>query len=510
MAKQIYSNFMGGLSHHDKNAPENTYYQGRDIDPYVNDGYLGIGRALYEVTLEGATPDIISQGIVDMAVDGVNAYLLGSNDHIYHIERLIGYTWDADFDGASHYYYDITGTGVHGEELAIYSISGTKYLLYAYNTSTAGDIGTYNLTDTFDPDYMSTTPTGHAALQNAPHPMEEWKSYLWIGNGRYVARFDGPNATIDPTKLDLGPDWEVTSLFSTQNYIGICAWKKNSGGTFYRTVSRIFMWDGTSDTWNYYIPCVDNQILSAYNLNGVVYLWTVPTSSGYLNLNYLSDKGVKLITQIEYTSDYPAEGDRSSSSAMIRNGRDAFGDRLFFIIKGNVFSYGRENPNEPMALTTLASLAQTNTVLREAHAGALKICYHGTIMSSTELESDHKVRFIASGSASTHAVYRANYKDFGQDIQINYVKLYFKPLASGDSVTPTLEVDYGTSVTLKASKGTANSVASWAADGAITSKKFVPPQGKQKCHTFRPVLKSWTGDVNISKIVVDFSFINDN
>jgi len=116
---------------------------------------------------------------------------------------------------------------------------------------------------------------------------------------------------------------------------------------------------------------------------------------------------------------------------------------------------------------------------------------------------------IFGNATSTTAVYRGNYTDFGQDVQVNYVKLYFKPLASGDSVTVSLETDYGNSVTLKAAKGAANSTASYALDGAVTSKKFVPPQGKQKCHAFRPVLTNWTGEVEISKIIVDYSFIND-
>jgi hypothetical protein len=121
--------------------------------------------------------------------------------------------------------------------------------------------------------------------------------------------------------------------------------------------------------------------------------------------------------------------------------------------------------------------------------------------------SHHYIKYAdiyprATAGANT-ALYKAGYTDFGQKIKINYVKFYFKPLVSGDSITVGLDVDYGTAKTL--GKGTGN--ISYTVDGVITSKKF-SNLGFQ-CHAFRPVITWATGAVAISKIVVDYSFISD-
>ena len=99
---------------------------------------------------------------------------------------------------------------------------------------------------------------------------------------------------------------------------------------------------------------------------------------------------------------------------------------------------------------------------------------------------------------STRAEYKGNYFDAGQKIRINYVKFYHKPLVSSDSVTVTIDTDYGTSNTL----GTIT----YSADGAVTEKKFYKGI---ICHSFRPTI-SWTaGGVAFSKIVMDYDFISD-
>jgi len=170
-------------------------------------------------------------------------------------------------------------------------------------------------------------------------------------------------------------------------------------------------------------------------------------------------------------------------------------------------SYGKEQEGQPMALTIVNAKAGAFNSADNPHL--LKSAFWGRFYVGMDNAADSKYYLYKNEGNTADATYRGNYKDFGQDVQVNYVKLYFKALASGDSITPTLDVDYGTSVTLKAIKGTANSVASYTADGAITSKKFVPPRGKQKCHAFRPVIATWAGAVSVSKIVIDFSYIND-
>jgi hypothetical protein len=106
-----------------------------------------------------------------------------------------------------------------------------------------------------------------------------------------------------------------------------------------------------------------------------------------------------------------------------------------------------------------------------------------------------------TGYGNNTATYKAGYTDFGQKVRINYMKVYFKPLVSGDSITVGLDTNYGTSIPLGNS-----GVVSFATDGAVTSKRF---DVKPMCHAYRPTISWVSGNVAISKIVIDYDFVDD-
>jgi len=497
--KKIYSDFLGGLSYYDRNAPTNQYYEGREIDPHRGAGYLRPGWELETVTKSDDSPQIIDGLINDICIDQTtnDAYFCDDN-HLYHMTSVISETWDSDFDGSSHYYYAITGANAV-YKLAIYAISGTNYLLYAWrDTGTKGDVGIYNLADTFNDDYLSTdVGSGAAALQDAPIDMLEWKTYMFIGHGRYVGRFDGPNDTWNATKLDLGQGWEVTKLFPTQSYLGICAWKKHSSGGSYRTESRVFFWDGTSDSFNYWVPIGDNKISTAFNKDGQILLFTYGRDLA-ATLREMTQTGADKIRKLKT----PISGTVTNFTAPGQNAVDNFGNRVIFGTEHLVWSYGQEERGHPMAITIPWGVAYADN----SAIGAVKtVFYNKVFISYSYINGGSKYYLLKARTGnSPRATYKGIYTDLGQKARVNYVKFYFKPLESGDSVTPTLNVDYGTSVTLTDPNG--NTTISYANDGAITSKKFWV---KKDCHAFRPEI-SWTsGGVAFSKIVIDYDFIND-
>ena len=500
--KAIYSEFLGGLSYYDRNAPANTYNEGREIDPHRGGGYLQPGWDLATVTKSDDTPAIIVKPIVDICVDenSDDCYFIDSTDKIYRMTSLVSEGFDADFDGTSHYYYDIP-SATAGESLAIYGISGTNYLLYAYNTSTAGDVGTATLggTATFNPDYLSTdVGTGNAALQKAPHPMMEWKSYLYIGNGRYVGRFDGANDVWDATKLDLGAGWEVTALFPTENYVGVCAWKTNSAGSGYRTEARVYFWDGISALPTYWKPVADNEIKAAFNNNGEILLATYGRDLA-ITLRKLTDFGTEKIRKLK-TSIAGTSTSFNPTTVGSRFGMESFGNRVLFGSRYLIWSYGAEEEGQPKAIT----IPWGQTAVASSEISVIKTVLYNKVYIAYSDHTNSKYYILkASAGNSTRATYRGNYTDMGQNIRVNYIKLYFKPLVASDSVTVTLDTDYGTSNTPQQNAG----VISHTLDGAITSKKF--DLGGIECHSFRPVIDWTVGGVAFSKIVVDYDFVED-
>lgn len=86
--------------------------------------------------------------------------------------------------------------------------------LYAfYNTTSAGDIAKMPLsTEVIDPDWGSSTPTGFAALQKAPHPSCAKEDIILFGNGQYAGVYIGGTNTLYPTKLNFQAGNEVADV----------------------------------------------------------------------------------------------------------------------------------------------------------------------------------------------------------------------------------------------------------------------------------------------------------
>jgi hypothetical protein len=488
--KHIISNFMGGLSSSDKNAPENTYYEGREVDIYRDPGYLKPGYDLTVITSSTSNPQIIDAMIVDIVFYQNKGYLISSNGKVYEIH--VGTNgFNSDFYD-SGYDYDIPGTGiVNGYKVAIYDIGGSPYLLFAHTDYSAGDVGTYNLSDTFNPDYLSTDiATGAGALEIAPIDMMEWKSLMYISHGQYVGRLNGADEAWDRHKLDLGDGWQITKLFPAEHFVGICAWRKNITGDIYRTESRIFFWDGSSEDWSYWKPITANKILTAMNKDGEVLIFAKDGQG--TTLRRLTDFGTDIIKRLKFSLTGSYTG--TIYPVVRQNALDVYRNRVLFGAGSLVGSYGEEEEGQPNAIT----LPYGRVYNSYGSIGVIKNVFASKVYYGYYDGTNYHLLRTGSDS-STHAKYRANYVDLGQKAQINYVKFYFKPLSSGDTADVKLDINNGTTVDL----GTI----SYAGDGEITSKAF-----KHKhpfCHAFRPTIEWNGGGMAVSKIVIDYSIIGD-
>ena len=497
--KIVFDNFLGGLSGTDRNAPANTYAEGREVDPHRDLGYLTPGYIATKVAADNDNPQIIKGLIRDICVDPAtdDAYFIDGTN-LYHMTDMDGTeAFNNNFDGSSHYYKAITNASTSDNcALAIYPISTTNYLFYAYQTASAGDIGRYDLSSTFDDDYMSTVPSGAAALQKAPHPILEYKTYLFIGNGRYIAKFDGQtgaNGTLTAQALDFPQGWEVTALFPTKNYLGICAWRKQTVGTDIRTNAVIWLWDLVSSDANQIIPVEDNYISAAINQDGIVYLIGWGREPGTVIRQLTDNGGIKLKSLVHNIS-----GTSYNFQPPTYNSIDVYQNRIIFGTNapyGEIFSYGRANINEPYALTMPwggGGTPASSSAIRAVKTVMRNKVYTG----STDATNYYLNKYYTGGS--TNATYKANYYEPPQKVRINYIVFQFKPLVSGDSVTVSLDTDYGTSNSL----GTIT----YSGDGAITSKRF--DCSWITCRSFRPVIQWSAGAIAFSKIIIDFDYLD--
>lgn len=175
-------------------------------------------------------------------------------------------------------------TGEDGEDVLHYK--GALYYSYNHSGST-GDVGKFDLSSTFDDDFMSTT-TGGAALQDAPHQMiMGGDDVMYIANGIYISKYNGTTFTEDA--LDFWDDSEVSSITWNHNRVIAAVNRPNLSGTN-ANQSAVYTWTGYDDSWEGDPIEVNGRIGALFTKNGITYIWyesfkgsSVRNTFGYLS-----------------------------------------------------------------------------------------------------------------------------------------------------------------------------------------------------------------------------------
>ena len=497
MAKHIIDNL--GLNGIIPNSDRvgGSYSDVRDVNPFTNPGYITPGWAESVIANSG---DGVLRGLITDALimpSSTDSYAVDGN-YLYKLTP-----WADAFVNTSAFPHSISAGGASAAyDLFSYHLSGSSRLFYIGQN----DIGMYDYNATFDEDWGSTVPSGAGDLQTAPHPKIEFNGYYYIGNGRYLAKLDGgvSSATIDLDALDLGYGWEITSLFKTQNYIGVCAWIKGND-TYNKTECAVFLYDGVSITYTSKIPIEAHKIISSINNNGEVILITSGgTDRTFVSsVRRLTNDGSKTIFKLRFNQ----LGTNVNYSMTKENAIESFDNGVVVGVNGtnaknSILYYG--SPSENFNPILSFPFSDSTTPSAAGEIGFLGKLTEGVLYSSFRDDGIYKwSKYVTN--YSTNAYWKGVYKDLGQRVRINYIKFYYKPLVASDSVTVGLDIDYGTAVTLKDNANT--STITYTADGTTTSKKF---KVGRDCHAFRPTITWTAGGTPFSKIEVDYDFIEDN
>lgn len=411
----------------------------------TNPGFMTQGPGLSNLTngTQAAAVTTLMKGATDFAVTSDVAYGVGGAKLYKFSSTAVtsDATWPHAIDKGAV-------TGELGEDVALYQ--GALY--YSYNHSgSAGDIGTYNLNATFDDDWGSTVPTGAAALTDNPHPMcAGGNDVLYIGNGRYVAKYDGASTTLETTALDLPTGmvvvdlaWNNDRLYITANYGNITGSNKNDGS--------VFIWDGTQTSWEAEIK-LRGTAGASYVKSGVLFqFYRDVSSSGGYKLAYIS--GVQVVDIENYSGALPAFYQVTD-----------YKDFLLWDSSGSLFAYGSGDKDMPLRLFQIADGGH-------ATVGAV-VCPFGTpLVASTDGGSNFRfAKFADYDTASTwkSLMFDATGKSEVTG-KINSVRINFEALASGARVDWKLLDNKG--VTLY------SDIISFAKLGAATTA-FYPLNGK--------------------------------
>lgn len=247
------------------------------VDPLRDPGYLLPGYHPAAVT-NSATVDALA---LNGVVNGQTTYIVaGTKLHSMNAatnEVSTTSPWPKTI--AAHGGH----SGVSGSDVALYWLNGTKYLFYSWNDTTDGDIGRYDLSSTFDDDYVSTVATGGAVLSGGgltgggsqpPHPMIIGDDgVLYIANGNKLASLDGrtvASGTFTPAALTLPSGYIITGFSKARNHLFIYAERLPGASAVYPGEATVFPW--TYDHAASYEVPIDlpaNSVSGGCTFNGV-------------------------------------------------------------------------------------------------------------------------------------------------------------------------------------------------------------------------------------------------
>src|SRR3990167_5411293 len=323
----------------------------------VNGEYLTQGPGLVNLTngtQAGAVTEQI-QFIMDKAVANDVSYAIGTTKLFKLSSTAV--TSDGTFP------HTITSC-TEGESIQV--LKGSLY--YFYNTASAGDIGKYDLSSTFDDDWGS---TGFEALQNAPHPSDKKEDIMVFGNGRYAGTYIVETNTLTVDKLDFGNDVEVADVLYSNGYWHIAT---NAGVTgTNRAEGQIYLYDGAAlvNTLDDEAGVGMQRIGFLYRINGIIYVAYQDLSSTGFIIGYISGRSITPLQR--FTGTLP----NFQQKTLYKN-------TILFLSSGLVYSAGSIIGELPYQLSQIAD-GGYGTV------GAIAAPFGTPIVSSTDGGSNFRL-----------------------------------------------------------------------------------------------------------------------
>lgn len=314
----------------------------------------------------------------------------------------------------------------------------------------AGDIGMYDLVTTFDDDWGSTIPSGMGGLVGGvPHQtVVGGNDTMYISNGRYITSYNG--TTLIPQALDLPSGVVIQSIAWMSDRLWIAANKTNLTGNN-KNSSSIYIWDGTTDSWEAEIKLMGTAG-GLHVKNGVLFVFYQDlTSTGGYKLAYV--QGASITDVANFTGSLPAYYQITD-----------YKDFIIFNSNGNIWAFGSGDKDLSVKLFQLADGGYSTV--------GCVICPFGTpIISSYESTSYKLAKF---SGYDTNSSWKSTIFDITGDKDnngIDFVRINFEALTSGARVDWSLVNNKGVTIysdTISYAKLGALSTAFYPLNGKVT------------------------------------------
>lgn len=165
-----------------------------------------------------------------------------------------------------------------------------------------------------------------------------------------------------------------------------------------------------------------------------------------------------------------------------------------------IFFFGQIEKDLPEALFVISTITQSTSDNIECFAIS---GYSSNILVSArkvDTDTDYLIKISMNDNSNANFLSKSLWYEFPKRVKLNYVKCYFKALASGQGDDVTIDYDYGAG-----SKHIGN--ISFAGDGATTQKRLSCKD--ISCNNLRVVIDADEGaGIKYGKIVVDYDFLD--
>lgn len=385
------------------------------IDPSV----LTQGPGLSDLTNgdENGAVSTLIKGILKHATSSDKSYAVGGN-------QLYEFSASSVTNAGSfpHTIDKAAVTGEDGEDVCEYQ----SKLYYSYNHSgSAGDIGQFDLSSTFDDDYFSAAATGGADLQDGPHQMVVGgDDVLYTANGRFIATLDGSTAT--PQGLDFHTDAIVTTIGWNHNRVIAGVTRPNITGTN-QNLSAVYRWDGISDSWEGDPIEVGGRIGALYVKNGVTYVFSDDiSSSGGHTLAAIS--GLQLRDLARFKGDVPDYYQVTEYKGF-----------LIWVGDDRIYAWGTPDTKMPLDLFQLADGGHSTV-------GGLGKPFDEPVVASHDGSSAYRLaEFSGHETTASYKTIMFNVSGASYVAQIDRIVVETEDMSSGAAMDATLRYDSGKS-----------------------------------------------------------------
>lgn len=313
-----------------------------------------------------------------------------------------------------------------------------------------GDIGKYDLVTTFDDDWGSTVPSGMGGLiGGVPHQIViGGNDIMYISNGRYITSYDG--TTLIPQALDLPSGTVIQSIAWMSDRLWIAANKTNLTGNN-KNSSSIYIWDGTTDSWEAEIKLMGTAG-GLHVKNGVLFVFYQDlTSTGGYKLAYV--QGASITDVANFTGALPAFYQITD-----------YKDFILFNSNGDLYAFGSGDKDLAVKLFQIADGGYSTV--------GCVICPFGTPIVASYQSTSYKLAKFSG--YDTNSSWKSTIFDITSDKDntgIDFVRINFEALTSGARVDWSLVNNKGVTIysdTISYAKLGASSTASYPLNGKVT------------------------------------------